>query len=103
MKAFYRSARVLALSVSMIAVASMAHAAGTGMPWEAPVTSVSSSIAGPVLKGVLTLLIIGAGIAMANSSNAGVQKFASLIFGGSIAGAVAFFLGFFNVGAGALI
>jgi type IV secretion system protein TrbC len=100
MKAFYRAA---ALSIPMIAVASVAHAAGTGMPWEAPVESVSSSIAGPVLKWALTLLIIGAGIAMANSSNAGVQKFAQLIFGGSIAGAAVFFLGMFNVGAGALI
>lgn len=100
MKSFYRA---LALSIPMIAVASMAHAAGTGMPWEAPVDSVTSSIAGPVLKGALTLLIISAGITMGMSSNAGVQKFAGLIFGGSIAGAVAFFLGFFNVGAGALI
>lgn len=100
MKSFYRA---LALSIPMIAVASMAHAAGTGMPWEAPIESVTSSISGPVLKGALTLLIIGAGIAMANSSNAGVQKFAALIFGGSIAGAFLFFLGFFNVGSGALI
>jgi hypothetical protein len=37
------------------------------------------------------------------SSNAGVQKFAGLIFGGSIAGAVLVFLGIFNIGAGALI
>lgn len=100
MKAFYRA---VALSIPMIAVATVSHAAGTGMPWEAPVDSVSSSIAGPVLKAAITLLIIGAGIAMANSSNAGVQKFAQLIFGASIAGAVAFFLGFFNVGSGALI
>jgi type IV secretion system protein TrbC len=100
MKAFYRAA---ALSIPMIAVASMAHAAGTGMPWEAPVESVVSSITGPVLKGAMALLIVSAGIAMAMSSNAGVQKFATLIFGGSIAGAFLFFLGFFNVGAGALI
>ena len=100
MKAFYRAA---VLSIPMIAVASMAHAAGSGLPWEAPIDSVTASITGPVLKGALTCLIVGSGIAMANSSSAGVQKFAQLIFGASIAGAFAFFLGFFNVGAGALI
>lgn len=103
MKAFCRSSRALALGIPLVMFASNAFAAGTGMPWEAPIDSVVMSIAGPVLKGALTLLIIGAGIAMANSSNAGVQKFASLIFGGSIAGAVILFLGMFNVGAGALI
>jgi type IV secretion system protein TrbC len=103
MKAFYRSSRVAALASSLVMLASNAHAAGTAMPWEAPLDLVVSSISGPVLKGVLTLLIIGAGITMANSSNAGVQKFAALIFGGSIAGAVLMFLGMFNVGTGALI
>lgn len=103
MKALYRSSRVAALAVSLMVLASKAHAAATGMPWEAPIDLVVGSISGPVLKGALTLLIIGAGIAMAQSSNAGVQKFAGLIFGGSIAGAVLLFLGVFNIGAGAMI
>jgi type IV secretory pathway VirB2 component (pilin) len=103
MKAFYRSSRAMALAIPMMILASNAYAADTGMPWEAPIDLVVGSISGPVLKGAVTLLIIGAGIAMANSSNAGVQKFASLIFGGSIAGAVLLFLGIFNIGAGALI
>lgn len=103
MKAFYRSSRVAALAVPLMILASNAQAAATGMPWENPIEMVVGSISGPVLKGALTLLIIGAGIAMANSSNAGVQKFATLIFGGSIAGAVLIFLGIFNIGAGALI
>ena len=103
MKRVFKTWRPMTLALPAIFAANSAMAAATGMPWEAPIDLVVGSISGPVLKGALTLLIIGAGIAMANSSNAGVQKFATLIFGGSIAGAVLLFLGVFNVGAGALI
>jgi type IV secretion system protein TrbC len=103
MKSFCRSSRAAVLAVPLMILATKAHASATGMPWENPLDMVVGSISGPVLKGALTLLIISAGIAMAMSSNAGVQKFAGLIFGGSIAGAVLVFLGIFNIGAGALI
>lgn len=103
MKAFYRSSRVSALAATLVILASEAHAAGSGMPWEAPVGMVETSITGPVLKAAVSLLVVGAGIATAMSSSAGVQKFTGLIFGGSIAGAFLMFLGVFNIGAGALI
>lgn len=103
MKSAFRNYRALALAIPLMMIPQIAFAAFTGMPWETPVESVTNSIAGPVLKAAMTLFIIGAGIAFARSADAGVQKFTGLIFGGSIAGAVLFMLGFFKIGAGALI
>ena len=103
MKAFRRSLRASALATSLMFLAHEAHAAATTMPWETPINTVGNSITGPVLKVVVSLLVVGSGIAMANSSSAGVQSFARLLFGASTAGAVALFLGFFNIGSGALI
>ena len=103
MKAFYRSSRVATVAASLMILASEAQAASTGMPWENPLSLIEGSITGPVLKVAVSLLVVSAGLAMAMSSSAGIQKFAGLIFGASIAGAFVLFLGMFNIGAGALI
>lgn len=103
MKSFLTSIRPFAGAVPLILLANSALAGGTGMPWEAPAEQVTNSISGPVLQLVMTLLVIGAGVAFARSADAGIQKFAGIIFGGSIAGAFLFFTGLFGIGAGALI
>jgi type IV secretory pathway VirB2 component (pilin) len=103
MKAFKNSAKALAWAVPLVLAAASAQAAGTGIPWEAPITSVTSSITGIVLTSVLSLLVVGAGVAMAMSSSQGVQRFSQLIMGGSTAAGFLFFLGWFGAGAGAMI
>lgn len=103
MKKAFRSVKAAALSLPFILMAEAAMAAGGNMPWEAPVGDVEASITGPVLSSILALAIVGSGIAMTQSSSSGVQSFARLIFGGSIAAAGAFFLGLFGVGSGALL
>jgi type IV secretion system protein VirB2 len=103
MKSFKNSVKALAWAVPLVLAATAAEAAGTGIPWEAPITSVTSSITGIVLTSVLSLLVVGAGVAMAMSSSQGVQRFSQLIMGGSTAAGFLFFLGWFGAGAGAMI
>lgn len=103
MKTLFKSVKSTILSLPYILAAQAAMAGGSGMPWETPVDGVEASITGPVLGSVIALAIVGSGIAMTQSSSSGVQSFARLIFGGSIAGAGAFFMGLFGIGAGALL
>jgi len=80
-------------------------AAGTGMPWEAPLTAILNSIEGPVAKiiGVLAIIITGLALAFGESSG-GFRRLLQIVFGLSIAFAAAsFFLSFFGFGGGALI
>lgn len=104
MKNAFRSAKAAILSLPYILAAQAAMAGvGGGLPWETPVDTVEASITGPVLGSAIALCIVGSGIAMTQSSSAGVQSFARLIFGASIAGGGAMLMGLFNIGAGALL
>jgi type IV secretion system protein VirB2 len=103
MKTLKKSVKAVTWAVPLALIATAAEAAGTGIPWEAPITSVTSSITGIVLTSVLSLLVVGAGVAMAMSSSQGVQRFSQLIMGGSTAAGFLFFLGWFGAGAGAMI
>jgi len=93
---------VLALA---FAVASGAHAAGSGMPWEEPLQKVLESVQGPVAKIVAVIIIIVTGLTLAFGETAGgFRKLIQIIFGLSIAfAASSFFLSFFSFGGGALI
>jgi type IV secretion system protein TrbC len=95
---------VTALALSL-AVAASAHAAGSGMPWEAPLQSVLESVQGPVAKIIAVLIIITTGLALAfGESNGGFRKLIQIVFGLSIAfAASSFFLSFFSFGGGALV
>ncbi len=44
-----------------------AHAAGSGMPWEAPLTQILTSIEGPVAKVVAVIVIIVTGLTPADA------------------------------------
>ncbi len=94
-----------AAAAGMLMIASAAHAAGSGMPWEAPLQKVLDSVQGPVAKIVAVIIIITTGLTLAFGETAGgFRRLIQIIFGLSIAfAASSFFLSFFSFGGGALI
>ena len=94
----------LALGVKVL-LAGAAHAAGSGMPWEAPLQRILESIEGPVAKIVAVIIIIGTGLTLAfGDMGGGFRRLVQIVFGLSIAfAATSFFLSFFSFAGGALI
>lgn len=86
-------------------VAPAAHAAGSSMPWEAPLQSILESIEGPVAKIIAVIIIIITGLTLAfGDTSGGFRRLIQIVFGLSIAfAASSFFLSFFSFGGGALI
>jgi type IV secretion system protein VirB2 len=82
-----------------------AHAAGSGMPWEAPLQRILESIEGPVAKVVAVVIIIVTGLSLAfGDMGGGLRRLIQIVFGLSIAfAATSFFLSFFSFAGGALI
>ena len=82
-----------------------AYAAGSSMPWEAPLQSILESIEGPVAKIVAVIIIIITGLSLAfGDTSGGARKMIQIVFGLSIAfAATSFFLAFFSFGGGALV
>jgi type IV secretion system protein VirB2 len=82
-----------------------AQAAGSSMPWEAPLQSILESIEGPVAKIVAVIVIIVTGLSLAfGETSGGFRRLIQIVFGLSIAfAASSFFLSFFSFGGGALI
>jgi len=103
---FRRRATALAASLPpAILAASPAHAAGSSMPWEAPLQSILQSIEGPVAKIVAVIIIIVTGLTLAfGDTSGGGRRLIQIVFGLSIAfAASSFFLSFFSFGGGALV
>jgi len=91
-------ATFLALSVGT------AHAANTGMPWEAPLTTLLNSLTGPVAKlaGVAAVVLCGLGMAFSEGGS-GMRKLLTIFFGLTIAfSAATFFLPLFGFAGGAV-
>jgi type IV secretion system protein VirB2 len=86
-------------------LASPAYAAGSSMPWEAPLQKILDSIEGPVAKIVAVIIIIVTGLTLAfGDAGGGFRKLIQIVFGLSIAfAASSFFLSFFSFGGGALV
>ncbi len=94
-----------ALSMLLALIPTSVFAAGSGMPWEAPLNTILSSIEGPVAKiiGVIVIIVTGLSLAFGESSG-GFRRLMQIVFGLSIAFAAAsFFLSFFGFGGGALV
>jgi type IV secretion system protein VirB2 len=93
------------LSAAALLASSQAQAAGSGMPWEAPLEKVLESIQGPVAKIMAVIIIISTGLTLAFGETAGgFRRLIQIVFGLSIAfAASSFFLSFFSFGGGALI
>ena len=94
-----------ALAAAALLLADPALAAGSGMPWEAPLQSILESIEGPVAKIVAVIIIIVTGLTLAfGDSSGGFRRLVQIVFGLSIAfAASSFFLSFFSFGGGAVI
>ena len=88
-----------------LSVTTPAEAAGSSMPWEAPLQSILKSIEGPVAKIVAVIVIISTGLALAfGDTSGGFRRLIQIVFGLSIAfAASSFFLSFFSFGGGALV
>ncbi|TIN95489.1 MAG: conjugal transfer protein TrbC [Mesorhizobium sp.] len=84
---------------------SPAQAAGSSMPWEAPLQSILESVEGPVAKIMAVIIIIVTGLTLAfGDTSGGFRRLIQIVFGLSIAfAASSFFLSFFSFGGGALV
>lgn len=100
---YYVKTIPLALFVSLSTTP--AWAAGTNMPWEAPLQQVLDSVQGPVAKIIAVLIIVVTGLTLAfGETSGGFRRLIQIIFGISIAfAASSFFLTFFSFGGGALV
>ena len=95
----------LMLAALTLLLAGTAQAAGSSMPWEAPLQSILQSIEGPVAKIIAVIIIIVTGLTLAfGDTSGGFRKLIQIVFGLSIAfAASSFFLSFFSFGGGALV
>lgn len=93
------------LIVAGALLAAPAHAAGSDMPWEAPLQAVLDSIQGPVARIVAVIIIIGTGLTLAfGDTSGGFRRLIQIVFGLSIAfAASSFFLTFFSFAGGAMV
>ena len=98
-------ATTISVAVVSIMLAPAAHAAGSSMPWEAPLQSILQSIEGPVAKILAVIIIIVTGLTLAfGDTSGGFRRLIQIVFGLSIAfAASSFFLSFFSFGGGALV
>ena len=82
-----------------------ALAAGSNMPWEAPLQSILDSIPGPVARIVAVIIIVITGLTLAfGDTSGGFRKLIQIVFGLSIAfAASSFFLTFFSFAGGAVV
>jgi len=97
-------AYTVVILVSMLSGAP-AFAAGSNMPWEAPLQSILDSIQGPVAKIIAVIIIIVTGLTLAfGDTSGGFRRLIQIVFGLSIAfAASSFFLTFFNFAGGAIV
>ena len=96
---------LLLMAALLMVVALPAHAAGSSMPWEAPLESILQSIQGPVARIVAVIIIIATGLTLAfGDTSGGFRKLVQIVFGLSIAfAASSFFLSFFSFSGGAVL
>ncbi|MBT1155907.1 TrbC/VIRB2 family protein [Aminobacter anthyllidis] len=100
-----RIAAFCSVTALALAVAPVAHAAGSSMPWEQPLQQILQSIEGPVAKIIAVIIIIVTGLTLAfGDTSGGFRRLIQIVFGLSIAfAASSFFLSFFSFGGGALV
>ena len=91
-------------SLFALALATPAQAAGSSMPWEAPLQAILNQ-SRAVAKIVAVIIIIATGLALAfGDTSGGFRRLIQIVFGLSIAfAASSFFLSFFSFGGGALV
>ncbi|MEM7767390.1 MAG: TrbC/VirB2 family protein, partial [Pseudomonadota bacterium] len=99
-----QAAQAVTYATVTLMLAGPARAAGSSMPWEAPLQSILESIEGPVAKIIAVIIIIVTGLTLAfGDTSGGFRRLIQIVFGISIAfAASSFFLSFFSFGGGAL-
>jgi type IV secretory pathway VirB2 component (pilin) len=92
-------------ALAALALAGPAYAAGSSMPWEAPLQKILDSVEGPVAKIIAVIIIVTTGLTLAfGDTSGGFRRLVQIVFGLSIAfAASSFFLTFFSFGGGALV
>ncbi len=100
-----QAAHAVTYATITLMLAGPVRAAGSSMPWEAPLQSILESIEGPVAKIIAVIIIIVTGLTLAfGDTSGGFRRLVQIVFGISIAfAASSFFLSFFSFGGGALI
>ncbi|MEQ1802580.1 MAG: TrbC/VirB2 family protein [Gammaproteobacteria bacterium] len=98
-------ARGALLVLLTVFAAAQAQAAGSNMPWEAPLQAVLDSVQGPVARIIAVMVIIVTGLTLAfGDTSGGFRRLIQIVFGLSIAFAAStFFLSFFSFAGGALV
>ena len=96
---------VLLATALLLATSAEVYAAGSGLPWEAPLERILESIEGPVAKVIAVLIIIVTGLSLAfGDMSGGFRRLIQIVFGLTIAfAATSFFLTFFSFAGGAMI
>ena len=104
-KTLRRLSIVAAAGFLAVAMTQPALAAGSNMPWEAPLQSILDSIQGPVARIIAVIIIIITGLSLAfGETSGGFRRLIQIVFGLTIAfAATSFFLAFFSFGGGALV
>lgn len=97
--------RSLLVLICLASLTAPALAAGSNMPWEAPLTAILESIEGPVARIVAVIIIIITGLTLAfGDTSGGFRRLVQVVFGLSIAfAATSFFLSFFAFAGGAVV
>ncbi len=100
-----QAAHAVTYATVTLMMAGPARAAGSSMPWEAPLQSILESIEGPVAKIIAVIIIIVTGLTLAfGDTSGGFRRLIQIVFGISIAfAATSFFLSFFTFSGGAVI
>src|SRR3546814_19664706 len=71
--------------LALLGLAGAANAAGSNMPWEAPLESLLESIQGPVARILAVIIIIVTGLTLAFGDTAGgFRRLIQIVFGLSI-------------------
>ncbi len=101
----HAAALAMGAALAMAIMTDTTQAAGSGMPWEAPLQRILESIEGPVAKVIAVIVIIVTGLSLAfGDMGGGLRRLLQIVFGLSIAfAATSFFLSFFSFAGGALI
>lgn len=92
---------LLALTPLILGVTA-AQAAGSGLPWEAPLQSILESVTGPVARIIAVMVITLTGLTLAfGETSGGMRRLIQIVFGLSIAFAATSF--FFSFAGGAVV
>ena len=94
----------LATASAIFLLSRPVYAAGSNMPWETTFADITSSVTGPTLGAIATLVILGVGYAVSTGDNSsGVRRGLWAVAGIGIAVSAANLLSWLGFAGGALV